>query len=321
MVKPAKQTKEIEITGPTSIVSVIGADTYFGSHMVKHLASANRMVYGFTQQKPFSFKQPPIFIDGLEKAAIEPAPIVSDCLFICVDPSIGFDKYVKWMRGFCKEIIAKEFWGRICFLSSGGICRSRCDEPISEDTIVSPRTEMDLSLATAENLLEVMRNNRRNLAEVTVARIGVPYGNETGIDDLNVFVNQAVKQAIVREAIGLPAHQAKRSFAHISDICDSIIKVMSLKFCPELVNIPGEVLTIRDFVNVVSESFDVKRESAYGLYNDQDFFLGDQHLSDELFNQTVSYSRKYSLKKWLNGLKNNRNVGRLSEIVAFPSVH
>ena len=156
---------------------------------------------------------------------------------------------------------------------------------------------MDLSLATAENLLELMRNNRRNMAEVTVVRVGVPYGNETGADDSLVFVNQAVKKAIVGESIELPAHQAKRSFTHISDVCDSIIKIMSLKFCTELINIPGEVLTIRDLVNMLSQSFDVKRESACGLYNDQDFFLGDQHLSDELFNQTVSYSRKYSLKK------------------------
>lgn len=311
MVKTAKQENVIEITGPTNIVSVIGVDKYFGSHMVSHLVSANRMVYGFTQQKPFSFNQNPSIVSGSEKAVVEPDPIVSDCLFVCIDPSIGFDKYVKWLRAFCKEIIAKEFWGRICFLSSGSICRSRCDEPISEDTIVSPRTEMDLSLATAENLLEVMRNNRRNMAEVTVVRIGVPYGNETDADDSLVFVNQAVKKVIAGETIALPAHQAKRSFTHISDVCDSIIKVMSLKFCPELVNIPGEILTIRDFVKAVSESFDVKRESAYGLYNEQDFFLGDQHLSNELFNQTVSYSRKYSLKKWLNGLKKQQECGAL----------
>ncbi len=299
MVNISKQEKVIEITGPTNIVSVIGADTYFGSHMVSHLVSANRMVYGFTQQKPFSFKQNPSIVLESEKAVVEPDPIVSDCLFVCIDPSIGFDKYVKWMRGFCKEIITKEFWGRICFLSSGSICRSRCDDPISEDTIVSPRTEFDLSLATAENLLEVMRNNRRNMAEVTVVRIGVPYGNETDADDSFIFVNHAVKKAIFGESIELPVHQAKRSFTHISDICDSIIKVMSLKFCPELINIPGEVLSIRDLVNVLTESFGVKRESVYDFYNDQDFFLGDQHLSDALFKETVSYNRTCTLRKWL----------------------
>lgn len=308
MVKQAKQEKVIEITGPTNIVSVIGADTYFGSHMVSHLVSANRMVYGFTQQKPFSFKQNPIIVLESRKAVVEPDPIVSDCLFVCIDPSIGFDKYVKWMRGFCKEIITKEFWGRICFLSYGSICRSRCDDPISEDTIVSPRTEYDLSLATAENLLEVMRNNRRNMAEVTVVRIGVPYGNETDADDSFVFVNQAVKKAISGESIELPVHQAKRSFTHISDICDSIIKVMSLKFCPELVNIPGEVLSICDLVNVLTESFGVKRESVYDFYNDQDFFLGDQHLSDALFKETVSYNMKYTLRKWLEELTKQQDM-------------
>ena len=308
MVKQAKQGKVIEITGPTNIVSVIGADTYFGSHMVKHLVSANRMVYGFTQKKPFSFKQNPSIVLESEKAVVEPDPIVSDCLFVCIDPSIGFDKYVKWMRGFCKEIISKEFWGRICFLSSGSICRSRCDAHISEDTIVSPRTEYDLSLATAENLLEVMRNNRRNMAEVTVVRIGVPYGNETDADDSFVFVNQAVKKAISGKSIELPVHQAKRSFTHISDICDSIIKVMSLKFCPELVNIPGEVLSIRDMVNMLTESFGVKRESVYDFYNDQDFFLGDQHLSDALFKETVSYNRKYTLRKWLKELTKQQDM-------------
>ena len=84
MVKQAKQEKMIEITGPTNIVSVVGADTYFGSHMVKHLASANHMVYGFTQQKPFSFKQNPTIVSGSEKAVVEPDPIVSDCLFVCI---------------------------------------------------------------------------------------------------------------------------------------------------------------------------------------------------------------------------------------------
>ena len=53
MVKQAKQENVIEITGPTNIVSVIGSDTYFASHMIKHLVSAGQMVYGFTQRKHY----------------------------------------------------------------------------------------------------------------------------------------------------------------------------------------------------------------------------------------------------------------------------
>ena len=42
MVELSEQVKIIQITGPMNIVSVIGADTYFGTHMMKHLASANQ---------------------------------------------------------------------------------------------------------------------------------------------------------------------------------------------------------------------------------------------------------------------------------------
>ena len=308
MVKPAKQEKVIEIIGPTNIVSVIGADTYFGSHMIKHLVSAGQMVYGFSQQKCFSFDLNPIVVSGEKKATVEPAPIISDWLFVCVDPSIGFDKYVKWMRAFCKEMIKKEYWGKICFLSFGSICRSECDAPITEDSFVSPRTELDLSLATAENMLSVMRSSKKNAAETAIVRIGVPYGNETGSNDSRCFVNQAVRKIIAGEEIELPNHFAKRSFTHISDICDSIIKIMSAKFFSDITNIPGEILSIQELVKIFSEHFDFKRAIADSPYDDQDFFLGDQHLSDALFKETVSYNRKYTLKKWLKEVTKQQGI-------------
>ena len=308
MVRISKQVKIIKITGPTNIVSVIGADTYFGSHMVKHLVSANQMVYGFSQQKSFSFEQEPIIVSGSEKATVEPAPIISDWLFVCVDPRVGFERYVKWMRVFCKEMIKKEYWGKICFLSLGSICRSECDAPISEDSFVSPRTELDLSLATAENMLSVMRSSKKNAAETAIVRIGVPYGNETGFEDSGCFINQAVRKIIAGEEVVLPNHFAKRSFTHISDICDSIIKVMSAKFFSDITNIPGEVLSIQELVKIFSEHFDFKRAIADSPYDDQDFFLGDQHLSDALFKETVSYNRKYSLRKWLKELTKQKGM-------------
>ena len=91
-------------------------------------------------------------------------------------------------------------------------------------------------------MLSVMRSNIKNAAEPAIVRIGVPYGNETGSDDSCCFVNQAVRKTIAGEEIGLPNHFAKRSFTHISDICDSIIKIMSAKFFSDITNIPGEVL-------------------------------------------------------------------------------
>ena len=110
------------------------------------------------------------------------------------------------------------------------------------------------------------------------------------------------------EEIELPNHFAKRSFTHISDICDSIIKIMSAKFFSDITNIPGEVLSIRELIKILSEYFDLKRAIADSPYNDQDFFLGDQHLSDVLFKETVSYKRKYTLRKWLKELTKQQGI-------------
>ena len=74
---------------------------------------------------------------------------------------------------------------------------------------------------------------------------------------------------------------------------------MSAKFFSDITNIPGEVLSVQELVKILSEHFDFKREIADSPYDDQDFFLGDQHLSDALFKETVSYNRKYTLRKWL----------------------
>ena len=57
----------------------------------------------------------------------------------------------------------------------------------------------DLSLATAENLLEVMRNNRRRSLKLQSFESGYHNGNETVADDSLVLVNQNVKMAIVGE--------------------------------------------------------------------------------------------------------------------------
>ena len=92
------------------------------------------------------------------------------------------------------------------------------------------------------------------------------------------------------------------------DACNSIIKVMSAKFFSDITTIPGEVLSIRELVRIFSEHFDFKRIIADSPYDDQDFFLGDQHLSDALFKETVSYNRKYSLRKWLKELAKKQEM-------------
>ena len=50
----------IVITSPTKIITVYGADSYFGAHMVKHLDHTDQMVYGFSQNKDLNLDEEPM---------------------------------------------------------------------------------------------------------------------------------------------------------------------------------------------------------------------------------------------------------------------
>ena len=85
---------------------------------------------------------------------------------------------------------------------------------------------------------------------------------------------------------------------------------MSAKFFSDITNIPGEVLSIQELVKIFSEYFDFKKAITDSPYDDQDFFLGDQHLSDALFKETVSYNRKYTLRQWLKEVTKQQGIKR-----------
>ena len=118
------EPETIVITSPAKIVTVYGADSYFGAHMLKHLVHTDQMVYGFSQNKDLNFDEEPMFIQGREKITFEPAPIVSDWIVVCLDPGIGVNAYFSRMKHLCNYLIEQEFLGRVCFVSSASICQS-----------------------------------------------------------------------------------------------------------------------------------------------------------------------------------------------------
>ena len=77
--------------------------------------------------------------------------------------------------------------------------------------------------------------------------------------------------------------------------CESIINLMSLEFLPDIINTPGENLSLSDICDKIAKRFNATPKA-----NDQDFFSGDQHLSDELFKTQCDYVRKINFEEWLN---------------------
>lgn len=190
--KFGREVLYFDVPEKTGIVSVIGADTGLGAHMVKHLNEAGKTVYGFSQEKDFKFSLKPILEHEATGLDYPPHPILSDWLVICIDPRIEFEKYTSKIRNLCNYLYRKKYRGDLLFFSSVEICQPGEDGFL---TTVAPRTEKDLNLATAENILNVMLYKP---------------GNEV-----------------------LP-HVMRLGDSEIDEACAKVIKMMGLDFCPDI---------------------------------------------------------------------------------------
>ena len=167
--KIGREVLYFDVPEKTGIVSVIGADTCLGAHMVKQLNEAGKTVYGFTQEKDFKFALKPISEHEVTVLDYPPHPILSDWLVVCIDPRIEFEKYTSKIRNLCSYLYRKKYRGDLLFFSSTEICQP------GEDGIlptVAPRTEKDLNLATAENILNVMLYKPGNEVLPHIIRLG-----------------------------------------------------------------------------------------------------------------------------------------------------
>lgn len=156
------ETEYFKISEKTNIVSVIGADTYLGAHMVEHLYRRGKNVLGFMDSDEFDFSQEQVFQKEKEKLPYPAAAIISESIYLCYDANIGFEKYTAKIRNFCDSCLKNEFMGNVCFFSSGTAYLSGIEE-ITEEGVIAPQTERDLALVTGENILNVMLYNKKKL--------------------------------------------------------------------------------------------------------------------------------------------------------------
>ena len=192
--KHGREVLFFDVPEKTGIVSVIGADTDLGANMVKYLCEAGKTVYGFTQEKDFKFSLKPILEHKTGKTDYPPHPILSDWLVLCIDPRMGFEKYTSRIRNLSSYLYRKKYRGDILLFSSTEICQPD-EEGMTEKSLVAPRTEAGLCLATAENILNVMLYKDGNEVLPHVLRI-----DNTGFDNA----------------------------------CKKAIELMSMEFCPDI---------------------------------------------------------------------------------------
>lgn len=111
-------------------------------------------------------------------------------------------------------------------------------------------------MATAENILRMMQYQVGNEVFPHIIRVGDVYGDEIGLNNTPGIINGFVHEAETNHSIS-DLGIASRTFTHISDVCDLTVKLMSTGFCPDIVVIPGENMTIREAAKIIAERYDV----------------------------------------------------------------
>ncbi len=283
------------------IATVIGSDTYFGAHLVKHLTQAGIAVFDFPQDGDFSADIRSVSPEEANTIYRDLPKVAGVWTFICIDPGIGFERYTAKVKKICDTLVSEDYGADLCLLSSASLCMPEYDCQITENTIVYPRNEHDLSLATAENMLRVLACKQEVYITSHIMRIGMPYGKEIPNVKDDCVVNQMVANGRDKLNIQIPMlGDSKRSLSHISDICQSVISLVNAEYCPSLVNIPGEEMTFAEIGSAVAEKYNVSFSEKGLTFNDaKDFFAGDQNLSATYFNELVTYTPRYTFKQWL----------------------
>ncbi len=290
------------MTVQKAIYTVIGSDTYLGAHMLKHLKDKELAVIGIAQDEPFQYNTGTPDI-AEENDVSENLPSVNaEWIVICLDPDMGFEKYVAKLRSLFAELTENEFVGNVCYFSCASICVADAESAIPEEPRIYPRNDRDLALAAGENMISVFSCSENGYGIPHIIRLGVPYGNELGTSGNNSsFVEHFLIEANKNKSLKIPLMtDVKRSLTHIADICEASIHLMETEDCPSQINIPGEVKTIREIAMEISAKYHAAFDER-GLVRPGDpvYFLGDQHLSAELFNETVSFTPRYTFSKWL----------------------
>lgn len=281
--RTGSKAKTFVVPENTNIVSVIGADTYLGAHMIKHLSAYAKTVYGFPQEKDFKFSAKPITEHRENRLAFPPHPILSDWLFVCIDPRIGFQKYTSRIWKLYEYLSKQSFHGELCLFSSLEVCR---DELISTESPIDPCSEEVVCLATAENILRMMQYQVGNDVSPHIIRVGDVYGDEIGLNNIPGIINGFVHEAEINHTIS-DLGMAWRTFTHISDVCNRTVKLMSTGICPDIAVIPGENMTIREAAKIIAERYDVP------------LYQKSNSLVDVITAENERADLKFTLKSWV----------------------
>ena len=176
---------------------------------------------------------------------------------------------------------------------------------ITEKSEIHPHCLRDAAVVQAEMLLKTWCGLSRNAIAPHVFRYGELYGDPDLFPMAAGHVNECLSLARQGRALSFYGNlDQMRTLTHIDDFATAVAAISLQDFAPNLVNIPGERLSVVDYLMAIAERYGVDWEPTTKrpdvIDENNPFPSCDRILSSALFKSLLpDFKPKRRFKKWL----------------------
>ena len=303
------QTKEetiLRYEGRSEEVVIIGADTFIGSHLAKAMAAVGHQVIAYGAQDAMSQS----IAMSYHKTDYFHYDLSSECnlVFFCHDVAENRDQHVQSLAALCEHLAAIHSVDRqvhLVYFSSTNICNTN-GRRIREDSEISPHCLRDAAIVQAEMLLKTWCSLSGNAIAPHVFRYGELYGETDAFPTHAGHVNECL--ALARQGKTLVFYgnlNQARTLTHVDDFASAVAAVLQEDFTPSRINIPGEKVTVADFLEKIADHYGVEWEPTTQrpsvLNENVPFLASDRLLNAAVFKSIVpDFKPKHKFANWLH---------------------
>ena len=296
------QTKEetiLRYEGRSEEVVVIGADTFIGSRLAKAMAAVGHRVTAYGTRETTTCR----------KTDYRHFDLSPECnlVFFCHDVAADRDLHVRSLEALCEHLAAIHSVDRqvhLVYFSSTNICNAN-GRRIREDSEIYPHCLRDAAVVQAEMLLKTWCSISRNAIAPHVFRYGELYGEADAFPTHAGHVNECL--ALARQGKTLVFYgnlNQARTLTHVDDFASAVAAVLQEDFTPSRINIPGEKVTVAEFLQKIAEHYGVEWEPTTQrpsvLDENVPYLACDRLLNAAVFKSIVpDFKPKHKFANWL----------------------
>lgn len=295
-------------------IAVIGSNGYLGKHIARFYAEKKADVYGFSRAENRN-----AFISNYQSVDLSKPAEINAIDFSTYDYIFFFasltgtlnaydeaEKYIQineiGLVTLLNQLRTRNFKGRIIFPSSRLVYKGQKNIALKEEDEKEFKTIYALNKWTGEQLLHQYHNYFG--LNFTIFRICVPFGNlfDKAFSYGTIgFMMNCLKQGKNISLFG--DGSLKRTFTHVSDICESMDACLkNQQSLNQVFNVGGETLSLLEAAKILTEKSSQGIDFVPFPEIHQKLESGDTIFNDEKMSKLIEKRDSISLRHWVNSL-------------------